>query len=153
MLFNFLLNQQLFLVLAKKDARPIIKALEKSPQLDAANQWVNFLRNHDELDLGRLTDEQRQFVFEQFAPEESMRLYNRGIRRRLPPMLDDDKARLRMAYGLMFSLPGTPVLRYGEEIRMGEDLSLKERDAIRTPMQWSAGKNGGFSTGPADQFP
>ena len=107
---------------------------------------MNFLRNHDELDLGRLTDAQRQTVFEAFAPEEDMRLYDRGIRRRLPPMLGGDSRRIRMAYSLMFTLPGTPVLRYGEEIGMGDDLSLPERTAVRTAMQWSAEKNGGFSS-------
>ena len=152
MLFNFLLNQHVFLAFAQKKAEPILAALKKTPDLDWGNQWANFLRNHDELDLGRLTKKEREFVFEQFAPDESMQLYDRGIRRRLPPMLGDDQDRLRMAYSLMFTLPGTPVLRYGEEIRMGDDLSLNERDSVRTPMQWSSDKNGGFSSATKDQL-
>jgi maltose alpha-D-glucosyltransferase / alpha-amylase len=152
MLFNFLLNQETFLSLAQKKAEPIAKVLKHHTGLDPANQWANFLRNHDELDLGRLSDEEREFVFGQFAPEESMQLYHRGIRRRLPPMFDDDEDRLRMAYSLMLTLPGTPVLRYGEEIGMGDDLSLPGRESVRTPMQWSSEKNGGFSHAPAERL-
>src|SRR5690606_14327678 len=92
-LFNFLVNQQLFLAFAQMKAAPLRDALQQSPDLDWGNQWANFLRNHDELDLGRLTDKQREFVFEQFAPDESMRLYDRGIRRRLPPMFQDNQKR------------------------------------------------------------
>ncbi|MCA9116888.1 MAG: alpha-glucosidase C-terminal domain-containing protein [Planctomycetaceae bacterium] len=146
MLFNFLLNQQMFLALAQQRAKPIYEALRDSPPSSEVNQFANFLRNHDELDLGRLTDEQREFVFQQFAPDPDMRLYDRGIRRRLPPMLNGDERRLRMAYSLMFSMPGTPILRYGEEIGMGDDLSLEERDSIRTVMQWSPEEHGGFTS-------
>jgi maltose alpha-D-glucosyltransferase/alpha-amylase len=108
-------------------------------------QWVTFLRNHDELDLSRLTDTQRSEVFAAFAPEEHMRLYGRGIRRRLAPMLGNDRRRIELAYALQFSLPGTPALRYGEEIGMGDDLALKGRDAFRTPMQWEDRPGAGFS--------
>ena len=104
-----------------------------------------FLRNHDELDLGRLSDAQRQTVFEAFAPDASMQLYDRGIRRRLAPMLQGDRRRLELAYSLMLTLPGTPVLRYGDEIGMGDDLDLPERDCARTPMQWSTEPQGGFT--------
>ena len=145
LLFNFMLNQHLFLALARKTKAPLVEGFHLPPAIPDSGQWVNFLRNHDELDLGRLTEAQRQTVFEAFAPEEGMRLYERGIRRRLPPMLGGDERRVRMAYSLMFTLPGTPVLRYGEEIGMGEDLSLPERTAVRTAMQWSGEKNGGFS--------
>jgi maltose alpha-D-glucosyltransferase/alpha-amylase len=106
---------------------------------------VSFLRNHDELDLSRLTDEQRGDVFHAFAPHPEMRLYGRGIRRRLAPMLHGDVRRIELAYALQFSMPGTPALRYGEEIGMGEDLSLDGRDAVRTPMHWDDTANAGFS--------
>ena len=147
MLFNFLLNQRQFLAMARGDAGPIVSTLEAAPAIPDACQWATFLRNHDEIDLGRLSERERADCFAAFGPDEAMQLYGRGIRRRLAPMLGD-RRRIEMAYSLQFTLPGTPVLRYGEEIGMGEDLSLKERDAIRTPMQWTAGPNGGFSTAP-----
>ncbi|MGH9265911.1 MAG: alpha-amylase family protein [Acidimicrobiales bacterium] len=152
MLFNFLLNQRLFLGLARGDAGPIVAALEAAPAIPDSCQWATFLRNHDEIDLGRLSDRERAECFAAFGPDESMQLYGRGIRRRLAPMLGNDRRRIQMAYSLQFTLPGTPVLRYGEEIGMGDDLSLKERDAIRTPMQWTGGPNAGFSTAPAEQL-
>jgi len=108
-------------------------------------QWAHFLRNHDELDLGHLDGDVRNAVFQEFGPESSMQLYDRGIRRRLAPMLGD-RRRIELAYSLLFSLPGTPVLRYGDEIGMGDNLRLRERMAIRTPMQWSAGHQAGFSS-------
>jgi maltose alpha-D-glucosyltransferase/alpha-amylase len=123
----------------------LIEGLLEVPRIPLVCQWATFLRNHDELDLGRLTDAQRRTVFREFAPRPEMQLYGRGIRRRLAPMLDGNLDRLKMAYSLLFSLPGTPVLRYGEEIGMGDDLKQKERDSIRTPMQWSAEPNAGFS--------
>jgi maltose alpha-D-glucosyltransferase/alpha-amylase len=107
---------------------------------------TNFLRSHDELDLGRLTPEQRQKVFEAFAPEPGMQLYDRGIRRRLASMLNDDRRRLELALSMLFSLPGTPMLQYGDEIGMGDDLELVERQCARTPMQWTSERHGGFST-------
>ena len=153
MLFNFLLNQYLFLALAREDRSALLEGFMLPPRVDGEDQWVTFLRNHDELDLGRLSDEQRRQVFEAFAPDEDMRLYDRGIRRRLAPMLGDDPARLRMANSLLLTLPGTPVIRYGQEIGMGDDLSLPERNSVRTVMQWSSKANGGFSTGDAATFP
>ena len=144
MMFNFWVNQHLFYALASGDARPLRKALEATSRIPQLAQWAQFLRNHDELDLGRLTEEQRGSVFDAFGPEERMQLYGRGIRRRLAPMLGD-RPHLELAYSLLFALPGTPVMRYGDEIGMGDDLSLTERDAVRTPMQWSADRHGGFS--------
>jgi maltose alpha-D-glucosyltransferase/alpha-amylase len=111
----------------------------------ATAQWGLFLRNHDELDLGRLKPAQRQAVFNAFAPDKTMQLYGRGIRRRLAPMLEGDRRRMEMAYSLMLTLPGTPVIRYGDEIGMGDDLALPERNCARTPMQWSSEKMGGFT--------
>jgi maltose alpha-D-glucosyltransferase/alpha-amylase len=145
MMFNFYVNQHAFYALASADSRPLAKALEATRAIPRYAQWASFLRNHDEVDLGRLTDEQRQCVFEKFGPEKAMQLYGRGIRRRLAPMLGN-RPQLELAYSLMFSLPGTPVLRYGDEIGMGDDLSLKERDSVRTPMQWCEEPQGGFST-------
>ncbi|OLE29342.1 MAG: trehalose synthase, partial [Actinobacteria bacterium 13_1_20CM_3_71_11] len=145
MLFDFLLNGRLILALARQDPEPVIEALRNSPALPPGAQWATFLRNHDEIDLSRLTAEQREEVFAAFGPDPAMRLYDRGIRRRLAPMLGGDRARLELAYSLQFTLRGTPVLRYGEEIGMGEDLSLPDRQAIRTPMQWSAAPQAGFT--------
>ena len=152
MLFDFMLNGRFMLALARRDTEPIIDALRETPTLPPGGQWATFLRNHDEIDLSRLTAEQRAEVFEQFGPDESMQLYGRGIRRRLAPMLGNDRRRIEVAYSLQFTLRGTPVLRYGEEIGMGDDLALKGRDSIRTPMQWSLQDNGGFSTAPADRL-
>jgi maltose alpha-D-glucosyltransferase / alpha-amylase len=152
MMFDFWVNQHLFYALAAGDARPLAQALRVTGRIPPLSQWAQFLRNHDELDLGRLEPEQRELVFDRFAPQPRMRLYGRGIRRRLAPMLGDRRL-LELAYSLMFSLPGTPVLRYGEEIGMGDNLRLKEREAIRTPMQWSTAANGGFSTAEAPVRP
>jgi maltose alpha-D-glucosyltransferase/alpha-amylase len=151
-MFNFFANQHLFLALARGTAKPIREAYAALPAIPVFCQWANFLRNHDELDLGRLSDEERQETFKAFAPEEDMRLYNRGIRRRLAPMLGSDRQRLECAYSLMLSLPGTPVLRYGDEIGMGDDLSLPERVSVRTPMQWNATVNAGFSSAPQERL-
>ena len=104
-----------------------------------------FLRNHDELDLGRLTAAQRRRVFDAFGPTKDMQLYHRGIRRRLAPMLEGDRRRIELAYSLMFTLPGTPVLRYGDELGMGDNLHLPERTCARTPMQWSTEPRAGFT--------
>jgi maltose alpha-D-glucosyltransferase/alpha-amylase len=146
MLFDFMLNGRLVLALARHDPDPVVEALRDTPKLPVGAQWATFLRNHDEIDLSRLTDNQRAQVFAEFGPDENMRLYDRGIRRRLAPMLGNDRRRLELAYSLQFTLRGTPVLRYGEEIGMGEDLALPGREAIRTPMQWSSLPNAGFTT-------
>jgi maltose alpha-D-glucosyltransferase/alpha-amylase len=111
----------------------------------ATSQWGMFLRNHDELDLGRLSPEQREAVFAAFGPDPNMQLYKRGIRRRLAPMFDGDQRRLELAYSLLFTLPGSPVIRYGDELGMGDDLRLPERACARTAMQWSNEPHGGFS--------
>jgi maltose alpha-D-glucosyltransferase/alpha-amylase len=146
MMFNFEVNQHLFYAMASGDTQPLLKALDDTKPRPATAQWGQFLRNHDELDLGRLTNSQRETVFAEFGPEKSMQLYGRGIRRRLAPMLNGDRRRLELAYSLMMTLPGTPVLRYGDEIGMGDDLRLAERNCARTPMQWSTEPNAGFTT-------
>jgi maltose alpha-D-glucosyltransferase/alpha-amylase len=152
MLFDFMLNTKLMLALARQNPEPIIEALRETPKLPVGGQWATFLRNHDEVDLSRLTADQREQVFGEFGPDENMQLYGRGIRRRLASMLGNDRRRIELAYSLQFTLRGTPVLRYGEEIGMGEDLAQEGRNAIRTPMQWSMIANAGFSTAPADKL-
>ena len=153
MIFNFPVNQRLFYALATADTGPLRQALEESRGLPETAQWANFLRNHDELDLGRLEKAQRQQVFAAFGPDKDMQLYDRGIRRRLAPMLGGDRRRLELANSLMLTMPGTPVIRYGDEIGMGDDLRLPEREAARTPMQWTNGPNGGFTTSEAPVRP
>jgi maltose alpha-D-glucosyltransferase/alpha-amylase len=145
MMFNFEVNQHLFYALASGDSRPLVKAMEDTKPRPATAQWGLFLRNHDELDLGRLSAKQRETVFAAFGPEKKMQLYRRGIRRRLAPMLQGDRRHLELAYSLMMTLPGTPVIRYGDEIGMGDDLRLPERNCARTPMQWSIEANAGFT--------
>jgi len=146
MMLNFPVNQRVFYALATADLKPLITALEATKERPQAAQWVHFLRSHDELDLGRLTVSQREKVFAAFGPSKDMQLYGRGIRRRFAPMVNNDRRRLELAYSLLFTLPGTPMLQYGDEIGMGDNLSLPERESARTPMQWSGEKNGGFST-------
>ena len=153
MMFNFEANQNLFFALAASDVRPLIKALKATAPRPKTAQWGMFLRNHDELDLGRLTKRQRDAVFRAFGPDKSMQLYDRGIRRRLAPMLGGDRRRIELAYSLMFTLPGTPVLRYGDEIGMGDDLSLPERNCARTPMQWSTEPQAGFTKSTKPMLP
>lgn len=146
MQFDFISMQNLYLSLARRDARPLAEALLSRPKGSPDIQWANFVRNHDELTLDKLTAEEREEVFAAFGPEERMQVYGRGLVRRLPPMLDGDPRRIRMVYSLLFSLPGTPVLFYGEEIGMGENLDIGGRMSVRTPMQWTSGRNAGFST-------
>lgn len=152
MIFNFHVNQYLHLALVRHHADPVRKALGNLPAIPEWCQWANFLTNHDELTLDQLTDTERAEVFEEFGPEEDMRLFGRGIRRRLPPMLRGSEERLRLAYSLLFSLPGAPVLFYGEEIGMGENLDIEGRRAVRSPMQWAPEQNGGFSSAPSDEL-
>ncbi len=147
--FDFVGMQQLYLSLARQDARPLAKTIAARPPLPRDAQWATFVRNHDELTLDKLSEDERQEVFAAFGPDLDMQLYGRGLRRRLPPMLDGDPRRVRMVYSLLFTLPGTPVLFYGEEIGMGENLAAEGRLAVRTPMQWTSEVNGGFSRAPA----
>jgi trehalose synthase len=146
MQFDFIGMQRFYLSLARGDAGPLAAALRERPPLDITSQWASFVRNHDELTLDKLTKKERHEVFDAFGPDPDMQLYDRGLRRRLPPMVSGDERRVRLAYSLMFSLPGTPVLFYGEEIGMGENLDVPGRLAVRTPMQWTSAPSGGFST-------
>ena len=146
MLFSFTVNPALSRARARETAAPLETALAELPAIPSDCQWASFVRNHDELTLDKLSKDEREEVFAAFGPEEDLQLFGRGLRRRLPPMLDGDGARIRMVYSLMFSLPGTPVLFYGEEIGMGENLAIEGRMSVRSPMQWSRDPLGGFST-------
>lgn len=153
MMLNFPVNQRIYYALATGDVKPLVEALEHTRARPAAAQWVQFLRSHDELDLGRLTKEQRQKVFDAFGPEKRMQLYDRGIRRRLTPMLGNDRRKLELAFSLLYSLPGTPMMQYGDEIGIGEDLSRPEREAVRPVMQWTAERHAGFSRAEEIEYP
>jgi maltose alpha-D-glucosyltransferase/alpha-amylase len=142
----FLLNQHVWLSLARSRAEPLEAIIRTLPQVPPDCGWANFLRNHDELSLDKLTVAQREEVFAAFGPDPDMQLYGHGLRRRAAPMLDGDPDRLRLAWSLMFSLPGTPVMFMGDEIGMGENLAIPDRYAVRVPMPWSAGRHGGFTT-------
>ena len=145
LLFDFPVMQAMYLALARQQAQPLADALRARPEIPSDCQWAMFARNHDELTLDQLSDEERAEVFAAFGPDEDMQLFGRGLRRRLPPMLGGDAQRLRMVYSLLFSLPGTPVLFYGEEIGMGENLAIDGRMSVRTPMQWTDEPAAGFS--------
>jgi maltose alpha-D-glucosyltransferase/alpha-amylase len=145
MLFDFRTCAAQWLAHARGSAAPLIDALNSRPRHPPQAQFANFCRHHDELNLGMLSDSERQEVFAAFAPAPEHRLYGRGIRRRLAPMLGNDQQRIRLALALTMALPGTPILMYGDEIGMGEDLSLPGRIAVRSPMQWSPGHAGGFT--------
>jgi maltose alpha-D-glucosyltransferase / alpha-amylase len=147
MLFNFILNQHVFLALVRQDPAPIVAALRDQAPLPAANQWANFIKNHDELTLDKLTDAEREEVFAALAPDPDMRSFGRGIRRRVPTMLDGDRDRIELLYSLLLTLPGTPVLLYGEEIGLGDDQRVEGRGAVRVAMQWTSGHGAGFTAG------
>ncbi|MBD3881480.1 alpha-glucosidase C-terminal domain-containing protein [Phormidium tenue FACHB-886] len=153
MLFNFIGNQYLILALARESAAPLIEGLKSLPQIPAIGQWAQFVKNHDEMSLDKLSKEEQEEILNNFQQDkEQAWIFDRGIRRRYPPLVANDPRRVRLAYSLMFTLPGTSVLFYGEEIGMGDNLALEERHSLRTPMQWSDESNGGFSTAPADKL-
>ena len=143
--FHFPLMPRMFMSLQMENRTPIIDILEQTPQPPDGCQWATFLRNHDELTLEMVTDEERQLMLRAYARDNEMRI-NLGIRRRLAPLLGNDRRKIELLNVLLFSLPGTPVLYYGDEIGMGDNVYLGDRDGVRTPMQWTADRNGGFST-------
>ncbi len=145
MAFHFPLMPRLFMALRRGDSEPIRWVLTQTPEIPDSCQWCTFLRNHDELTLEMVSEEERQWMWQEYAPDPRMRL-NLGIRRRLAPLLDNDRRKIELAYSLLFTLPGSPILYYGDEIGMGDDLSLPDRNGLRTPMQWQEGATGGFST-------
>lgn len=144
MAFHFPLMPRLFMALRMEDRTPIVDILEQTPPIPETSQWALFLRNHDELTLEMVTDEERDYMYRMYAHIHQARL-NLGIRRRLAPLLGNDRKRIELLTGLLLSLPGTPVLYYGDEIGMGDNIYLGDRNGVRTPMQWSADRNAGFS--------
>lgn len=145
MSFYFPLMPRLFLGLRTEDSYPIVDIMEQTPALSEASQWALFLRNHDELGLDMVTDEEKDYLFKAYATDSSSK-YNKGIRRRLAPMLDNDRRKIELLHTLLFSLPGTPILYYGDEIGMGDNVYLGDRFGVRTPMQWNMNLNAGFSS-------
>src|SRR5271154_5147171 len=144
MAFHFPLMPRLFMALRMEDRLPIVEILEQTPAIPETSQWALFLRNHDELTLATVTDEERDYMYQMYAQVPQARLYL-GIRRRLAPLLGNDRKRIELLNALLFSLPGTPVLYYGDEIGLGDNIYLGDRNGVRTPMQWSSDKNAGFS--------
>src|SRR5262245_17876002 len=144
MAYHFPIMPRLFMALRQEDRRPIVEILERTPEIPGNCQWGMFLRNHDELTLEMVTDEERDYLYSEYAMDRRMRL-NVGIRRRLAPLFDNGRRRIELMHGLLFSLPGSPFLYYGDEIGMGDNIYLGDRDGVRTPMQWSADRNAGFS--------
>ncbi len=149
--FHFPLMPRIFMALRRANHSPLAWVLERTPAIPENCQWCTFLRNHDELTLEMVTPEERQWMWEQYAPEPRMRL-NLGIRRRLAPLLDNDQRKIELANSLLFTLPGTPVLYYGDEIGMGDNIYLPDRNGVRTPMQWDSSPNAGFSAAPPEKL-
>ncbi len=149
--FHFPLMPRLYMALAQQDRASIVDILADTPDIPSGCQWGTFLRNHDELTLEMVTPEERQFMWNYYAPEPRMRL-NLGIRRRLAPLMGNDQRKIRLLYSMLFTLPGTPVLYYGDQIGMGDNIALHDRNGVRTPMQWDDSLNGGFSTAPVDRL-
>jgi maltose alpha-D-glucosyltransferase / alpha-amylase len=145
MAFHFPLMPRMFMALKLEDRKPITEILKQTPEIPEACQWCLFLRNHDELTLEMVTDTERDYMYDEYAKDKAMRL-NMGIRRRLAPLLDNDRRKIELMNGLLMSLPGTPIMYYGDEIGMGDNINLGDRHGVRTPMQWDGGWNGGFST-------
>jgi maltose alpha-D-glucosyltransferase/alpha-amylase len=144
MAFHFPLMPRIFMALRQEDRRPIVEILEQTPELPEIGQWALFLRNHDELTLEMVTDEERDYMYREYARDARMRV-NVGIRRRLAPLVDNGRRRIELLNSLLFSLPGTPVIYYGDELGMGDNIYLGDRDGVRTPMQWTVDRNAGFS--------
>jgi maltose alpha-D-glucosyltransferase/alpha-amylase len=144
MAFHFPVMPRMFMALRREEAVPIYEILKRTPQIPENSQWGLFLRNHDELTLEMVTDEERDYMYAEYAKDPRMKL-NLGIRRRLAPLLDNGRDEIELMHAILFSLPGSPVLYYGDEISMGDNVFLGDRDGVRTPMQWTGDRNGGFS--------
>jgi maltose alpha-D-glucosyltransferase/alpha-amylase len=145
MAFHFPLMPRMFMAVKLEDRKPIIEILEQTPQIPENCQWCIFLRNHDELTLEMVTDIERDYMYDEYAVDKAMRI-NLGIRRRLAPMMENDRRRVELLTGLLLSMPGTPIIYYGDEIGMGDNVYLGDRNGVRTPMQWNGGWNAGFSS-------
>ena len=144
MAFHFPLMPRMFMAIRQEDRHPITEILRQTPEIPETCQWAMFLRNHDELTLEMVTDEERDYMYQAYAAEPQMRV-NVGIRRRLAPLLENSRRRIELLNALLFSMPGTPVIYYGDEIGMGDNIYLGDRNGVRTPMQWTGDRNGGFS--------
>src|SRR6516164_4878226 len=144
MAFHFPLMPRLFMAIRMEDRYPVVEILEQTPPIPPNSQWAIFLRNHDELTLEMVTDEERDYMYRVYAHDRQMRI-NLGIRRRLAPLLGNDRRKIELMNALLLSMPGTPVLYYGDEIGMGDNVYLGDRNGVRTPMQWSSDRNAGFS--------
>ena len=144
MAFHFPVMPRMFMALRREEAKPIVEILERTPAIPPGCQWGLFLRNHDELTLEMVTDEERDYMVAEYAKDPRMKL-NVGIRRRLAPLLDGGRDEIELLHAILFSLPGSPVLYYGDEIGMGDNVFLGDRDGVRTPMQWTGDRNAGFS--------
>ena len=151
MAFHFPLMPRMFMALKLEDRKPIIEILQRTPQIPDTCQWCIFLRNHDELTLEMVTDVERDYMYDEYARDKAARI-NMGIRRRLAPLMDNDRRRIELLNGLLMSLPGTPIVYYGDEIGMGDNVYLGDRNGVRTPMQWNGHWNGGFSTADPEQL-
>ncbi|WP_338866207.1 maltose alpha-D-glucosyltransferase [Myxococcus stipitatus] len=142
--FHFPVMPRLFMGIRREDRTPIVEIMQQTPDIPESCQWALFLRNHDELTLEMVTDEDRDYMYREYATDPRMRL-NLGIRRRLAPLMDNGRRRIELMHSLLFTLPGTPVLYYGDEIGMGDNIYLGDRNGVRTPMQWTGDRNAGFS--------
>jgi maltose alpha-D-glucosyltransferase/alpha-amylase len=145
MAFHFPLMPRMFMALRLEDRKPIVDIVERTPAIPEGCQWGIFLRNHDELTLEMVSEVERDYMYEEYARDPAARI-NLGIRRRLAPLLEGDRRRIELMNGLLMSLPGSPIIYYGDEIGMGDNIYLGDRNGVRTPMQWSGGWNAGFST-------
>ena len=145
MAFHFPMMPRMFMALKLEDRKPLTEILRQTPEIPDICQWCLFLRNHDELTLEMVTDMERDYMYDEYAKEKAMRL-NLGIRRRLAPLLENDRRRIELMNGMLMSLPGTPIIYYGDEIGMGDNVNLGDRNGVRTPMQWDGSWNGGFSS-------
>lgn len=149
--FHFPLMPRMFMALRREERRPLVDILSQTPPIAETCQWATFLRNHDEMTLAMVTDEERDYLFHEYARDPRMRL-NAGIRRRLAPLMENKRRQIELLYSLLFTLPGSPVIYYGDEIGMGDNIHLGDRNGVRTPMQWSADRNGGFSRAEAERL-
>jgi maltose alpha-D-glucosyltransferase/alpha-amylase len=149
--FHFPLMPRMFMSVKLEDRKPIIEILEQTPEIPETCQWFIFLRNHDELTLEMVTEVERDYMYDEYATDKTMRI-NRGIRRRLAPLMNNDRRRVELLNGLLMSMPGTPIVYYGDEIGMGDNIYLGDRNGVRTPMQWNATANAGFSSADAERL-
>jgi maltose alpha-D-glucosyltransferase/alpha-amylase len=144
MAFNFPLMPRIFMALRREERRPIMDIISQLPEIPESCQWGIFLRNHDELTLEMVTNDERDYMYQEYAKDPRMKI-NLGIRRRLAPLLDNGRRQIELLNGLLLTLPGTPIIYYGDELGMGDNIYLGDRDGVRTPMQWTGDRNSGFS--------